>query len=216
MSLTSYINYDEPRTVGLDMGRGQDRVKSIQAWKSKPTNTSVTDTAKNTSHNAPAAKTDFAKSIDEQMQNVAPAAGEPSAPINTTTLNSFKFTDIIDVVNPLHHIPIIGSLYRHFTDDKLHPMSGIIGGAVYGGPVGAVSGTVNAVSQIQTGKDIGEHSLNLIGFRQQESITQPAPLESKQAQDAYNAQSTGQSLQDKINELRQSGVTITAINDVKA
>ena len=201
MSLTSaYINYDEQRTVGL----GPAPVKSIQAWKT-PQNPIKTEEK----------QTHFSETLEGEIQNYTPTASDTSAR-TTSSQNKFKFSDVIDVINPLHHIPIIGSLYRHFTEDELHPMSAIIGGAVYGGPAGAVSGTVNAVSQLQTGKDIGEHGLRLIGLQQeQDTINQPVPLNNIEAYNAHSPQSTGQSLQDKINELRQNGMTITAINEKK-
>jgi hypothetical protein len=128
----------------------------------------------------------------------------------TTAEEKFKFSDVIDVINPLHHIPLLGSLYRHFTEDKLHPISGIIGGAVYGGPVGAVSGTVNAVSQVQTGKDIGQHGLDFLGLNQSQTKKQPVPIYNDLAYNAYQSQNTvnnnSHTLQEKINQLRQEGV----------
>jgi len=73
---------------------------------------------------------------------------------------SFKFRDMIDIVNPLHHIPLIGGLYREITNDQIHPASQIIGGSIYGGPVGAVTGTANAITQINTGRDLSAHAFD--------------------------------------------------------
>jgi len=81
----------------------------------------------------------------------------------------YQFEDVVDVVNPLHHLPIVGMVYRGLTNDTIHPMSQIIGGAIYGGPVGAVTGTANAISQIQTGKDLGDHAMSLVGLGSKKS-----------------------------------------------
>lgn len=67
---------------------------------------------------------------------------------------SFGFFDLIDMVNPLQHIPLIGGLYRKLTGDEIKPMSRIVGGAAFGGPLGAASGIVNAVAQWGTGQDV--------------------------------------------------------------
>lgn len=78
--------------------------------------------------------------------------------------DAFSFGDIIDMINPLQHLPVIGALYRKFTGDTIKPMSNIIGGAIFGGPIGAVSSTVNAVVKSTTGKDIAENAFAIAGF----------------------------------------------------
>jgi hypothetical protein len=78
--------------------------------------------------------------------------------------DEYTFGDIIDMINPLQHLPIIGTLYRKFTGDTIKPMSNIIGGAIFGGPVGAVSSTINVVAKSTTGKDIAENAFALVGF----------------------------------------------------
>ena len=75
---------------------------------------------------------------------------------------AFGFGDIIDMVNPLHHIPVVGHLYRHLTGDEIKPISTIIGGAVFGGPIGAAGGLVNIISQEETGKDLAGNAMAMI------------------------------------------------------
>ncbi|MBI2803279.1 MAG: hypothetical protein HYX63_23930 [Gammaproteobacteria bacterium] len=48
-----------------------------------------------------------------------------------------SFSDVLDLVNPLQHIPIIGSLYRKLTGDVIAPAIRVAGGALFGGPLGA-------------------------------------------------------------------------------
>lgn len=76
----------------------------------------------------------------------------------------YTFADVLDVINPLQHLPVIGTLYRKMTGDTIKPMSGIIGGALFGGPIGAVAGTVNAIVKSTTGKDIAENALAFVGI----------------------------------------------------
>jgi len=70
---------------------------------------------------------------------------------------SFGFRDVLDIINPLHHIPIVATLYRNMTGDKLGMAPRVIGGALWGRIGGFVSGVVNAVVSWFTGKDIGDH-----------------------------------------------------------
>lgn len=78
--------------------------------------------------------------------------------------DAYSFGDVVDMINPLHHLPVIGTLYRKFTGDTIKPMSDIIGGALFGGPVGAVASTVNAVVKSTTGRDIAENAFAAAGF----------------------------------------------------
>ena len=88
------------------------------------------------------------------------------APIDNTnnTTKPYDFNDVLDIVNPLHHLPIIGNIYRSTTGDELKPMSRLIGGTLFGGPVGAVTSTVNVISEMQTGQDLNDRALNMIGL----------------------------------------------------
>jgi len=73
----------------------------------------------------------------------------------------FGFGDILDMFNPLHHIPLIGSLYRNVTGDDIKPVSRIIGGAVFGGAAGAGSALVNVIIEEETGHDIAGNVMRL-------------------------------------------------------
>ena len=58
------------------------------------------------------------------------------------TPRGFGFRDILDIVNPLQHLPIIGSVYRWLTGDRPGAVAQIAGDALYGGPIGAAVGFV--------------------------------------------------------------------------
>ncbi|MSQ67469.1 MAG: hypothetical protein EXR83_04655 [Gammaproteobacteria bacterium] len=50
--------------------------------------------------------------------------------------DGLTFADVLDVVNPLQHIPLVSTLYRRLTGDAIDPAMQLAGGALYGGPVG--------------------------------------------------------------------------------
>jgi hypothetical protein len=64
--------------------------------------------------------------------------------------DGFTFGDVIDIVNPLQHIPIISSIYRKVTGDTIAPAMEIAGGALFGGPLGAAISVVTTAFQSYT------------------------------------------------------------------
>lgn len=62
--------------------------------------------------------------------------------------------DVLDIINPLQHLPIISQIYREVTDDQIKPGARMMGGAVFGGAIGLASSSVNAVVEEETGKDV--------------------------------------------------------------
>jgi hypothetical protein len=69
----------------------------------------------------------------------------------------FGFGDLVDIINPLQHIPIVSTIYRNLTGDQIGPAPRVIGGALWGRVSGLVAGVVNTVVEWFTGKDIGDH-----------------------------------------------------------
>jgi hypothetical protein len=76
--------------------------------------------------------------------------------------DGFSFGDILDALNPLQHLPIVSTLYRAFTGDAIAPAPRVLGDALFGGPIGAAAGVVNAALKYLSGKDAGEHMLALL------------------------------------------------------
>jgi hypothetical protein len=73
---------------------------------------------------------------------------------------SFSFKDVLDIVNPLQHLPVVGSIYRYLTGDEPSAGTRIIGDALYGGPIGfGVSAASTALLTGSDGKDVGERLL---------------------------------------------------------
>lgn len=82
---------------------------------------------------------------------------------NKTSLfsqNGPSFKDVLDSVNPLQQLPGVGALYRSTTGDSISPMAKIAGGALFGGPIGAIIGAVDAVVQMATGSDTSAHVMS--------------------------------------------------------
>lgn len=83
------------------------------------------------------------------------------------------FGDVLDVVNPLQHIPVVSNIYRQVSGDDIRGLSRVAGGALYGGPIGAASSAVNAIVEAQTGRDIGGHIFAFDG--KGNAVNKPAP-----------------------------------------
>ncbi len=146
-----YITYNtyQNRTAGSAV----NAVKSVQSWKTPkiPQGEAQKEIVANLDQ---AAKNSF----DDEVRTALSYA--PQRYEHQQLEDSFSFGDVVDVVNPLQHLPVVGMVYRQLTGDDIRPMSQIVGGALYGGPIGAVTGTVNAISRVQTGKDVAEHALD--------------------------------------------------------
>ena len=90
-------------------------------------------------------------SIDENSETANQLWGE----------DGFTFGDLIDLINPLQHIPGVATLYREFTGDEIAPGARLLGGSLFGGIPGAMSSLINIVVEDSTGKDVGEHVVAL-------------------------------------------------------
>lgn len=90
-----------------------------------------------------------------QLQASELPPGDPAA-------ESLGFEDLLDVVNPLQHIPLVSNLYREVTGDEIAAPARILGGFLYGGPIGFVASAVNAIAEEATGRDLGEAALALV------------------------------------------------------
>lgn len=106
-----------------------------------------------------------------EMEPIAPSLSSPDAPrmpvgsgrARLWQDEEFSFGDILDAINPLQHLPVIGTLYRAITGDKIGPVPRLIGDLVFGGPLGFVSAIIAVGVENETGKDPGEHLLAWAG-----------------------------------------------------
>jgi hypothetical protein len=54
------------------------------------------------------------------------------------------FAEFLAGLNPLHHLPVVGTIYRAVTGERIPPPMRVLGGALFGGPVGMLSSAVMA------------------------------------------------------------------------
>lgn len=73
------------------------------------------------------------------------------------------FKDLVDIINPLQHIPIVGHIYRKMTGDEISPVAQFIGGALFGGPFGAAAAITDIAVREQTGKGSIDTMMGFIG-----------------------------------------------------
>ena len=81
-----------------------------------------------------------------------------------------SFHDLVSIVNPLQHIPVVSTLYRKLTGDTIKPLERIAGDTLYGGWMGLVSSVANLVFEKETGKDFGD---TVLAFLQGDSGSSP-------------------------------------------
>ena len=86
----------------------------------------------------------------------AVAQGASAAPASSVDDSGFSFHDLLSIINPLQHLPVISTLYRAITGDTIKTPEKIAGDALYGGLWGAVASVADAAFQAVTGKDVGD------------------------------------------------------------
>jgi len=80
------------------------------------------------------------------VSSSSPATGSAEGnPFKLFGDDGLTFRDLLDLINPLHHIPVIGTIYRRLTGDTIDPAMRIIGGGLLGGPIGAAASLAGAV-----------------------------------------------------------------------
>ena len=71
--------------------------------------------------------------------------------------DGFSFGDLIDIINPLQHIPVVSTFYRETTGDEISAAPRVMGSTLFFGPLGFAGALANVVVEENTGMDIGEH-----------------------------------------------------------
>lgn len=73
------------------------------------------------------------------------------------------FESLLDIINPLQHIPVVSTIYRAISGDEIAAPARLIGGALFGGPVGFASAAANLMFEEVSGDDLAGHALALVG-----------------------------------------------------
>ena len=101
-----------------------------------------------------------------QVAQTETSAGQPPVKDGSSwhlwAKGSFSFHDVLDAINPLQHLPIVSTVYREVTGDKIGNAARVAGDTLYGGVIGLAVGLVNAMSVSDTGKDLGERAVAMV------------------------------------------------------
>lgn len=119
-----------------------------------------------------------------------------------------SFDDFVDIVNPLHHLPLIGFAYRSLTDDTISPHSRVIGGILFGGVMGGLMAAANSVAKQETGEDLGGHALAALFGEDDPETVDPAQVFAEADKDhmtPFSALSTQLAL---LNQAEQDGMPL--------
>lgn len=92
-----------------------------------------------------------------------------------------SFWDVLDVINPLQHIPIVNTIYRELTGDQIGVAARLAGGTLFGGPIGFAAAAVNSAIESETGQDAGGHLLALFRGGNDEAAPVDEPVMLAQA-----------------------------------
>lgn len=102
------------------------------------------------------------------------------------------FWDVLDIVNPLQHIPIVNSIYRAVTGDQIKPAMQIAGGALFGGVIGGAVAIANAVVEEVSGDSITGHIVSGLGFGDDKTAVAQAPAAAQPGQNAAASMAAAQ------------------------
>ncbi len=75
---------------------------------------------------------------------------------SATVAAEFGFADLLDVINPLQHVPLLGSVYRQITGDRISAPARVLGDVLYGGPVGLAFGAADMLFAEIAGQSPGD------------------------------------------------------------
>jgi hypothetical protein len=65
------------------------------------------------------------------------------------------FADVLDALNPLQHIPVVSWAYRALTGDGIGDAAKLVGGTLFGGPVGFALAAADTLWERTSGTDLG-------------------------------------------------------------
>ncbi|MFV3076573.1 hypothetical protein [Niveispirillum fermenti] len=100
-------------------------------------------------------------------------ASRPAAAEGDTG-GGMSFWDVLDVINPLQHIPVVNKIYQAVTGDTIGTPAKIAGAALFFGPVGVALASADAVVEKTTGKDTLGQVADLLGLDTDKPAAAPA------------------------------------------
>ena len=82
------------------------------------------------------------------------------------------FGTLMDMINPLQHIPIVSNIYEQATGDTMSSGAEILGGGLFGGIPGAISSLLNVGVEATTGKGIAANMMDALPNGQKPGLYQ--------------------------------------------
>ena len=65
--------------------------------------------------------------LTTRAQNLAAPTPSSPGPLSPADTGDFSFHDLLNIVNPLQHLPVISTIYRAITGDTIKPFDKIAG-----------------------------------------------------------------------------------------
>jgi hypothetical protein len=132
------------------------------------------------------------KSIKPQTQSAATASTDTDKPLITTGADGKSFfQNVLDILNPLEHLPVVSTIYHAITGNQSGDLEKVAGDTLYGGPIGLVSSLADLAFEKITGKDFGDTMLSMVGLGGNDGASDKATAlasNTAQTQDAEVAQ----------------------------
>jgi hypothetical protein len=80
--------------------------------------------------------------------------------------DGFGFADLLDMLNPLQHIPLVSDIYRDVSGDEASEGARLLGGLIYGAVGGGLAGVAGALAngalRHETDEDVWGHMRDLV------------------------------------------------------
>ena len=99
----------------------------------------------------------YPQSIPSRLPGSRDDTARATTADSSTSELSF-FGNIVDTLNPLHHIPVFSSLYRYATGREIGILPRIASGALLGGPIGAGIAVIGSLIEGAIKNDSVQHN----------------------------------------------------------
>lgn len=103
----------------------------------------------------PAQAADTRASRSAQPPAAGPAAAAASPGKDAAEDDEFGFLDVLSMLNPLQYLPVVGSIYRSVTGDKIPETVRTVGSLVVSGLLGGVVGVAISAASTALQKLVG-------------------------------------------------------------
>jgi len=142
------------------------------------------------SASAPAAPASSSAGVSNEGYGNRPVAGRTNGQQVETESVDLSFGDFLDMINPLQHLPIVSTIYRKLTGDEQSATANVMGGLLYGGPIGLIAAVVSQQVKDTTGDEPLGHAYAMLDGKDQ-GTGQDKAAASKLAQATPAANNSG-------------------------